>query len=72
MTLKVIGINNCSRCDMVESILNNNNIKFNYRKLEECDEPERRYYRKLAIESKQLEMPLIIKDGKVVAIKEVI
>lgn len=70
--IKVIGKENCSRCDIVKNILENNNIQFVYKKIEECDEPERRYYRKLAIHSKQLEMPLLIKDDKVIDIKEVI
>lgn len=68
----VVGKENCSRCDMVKNILNNKNVKYEYKLLDQLDENVKKEYIKLARQLGKLEMPLIIKENKLIDIKEVI
>lgn len=67
----LLGKNNCSRCDMVKSILDNKDISYQYKKIEECSQEEQEKYLYLARENRQLGFPLIIKDDKIITIQEV-
>lgn len=69
--IRLIGKNGCSRCEMVKNILSNKGINFDYKKLEDLSQEEKNKYLKLARMKKQMEMPLIIKNEKIVDIKEV-
>jgi len=68
----LIGKENCSRCEMIKNILSNKNIEFEYKILESFSEEERKNYIKLGKEFKQTSFPLIVKDNKVLDLKEVI
>jgi glutaredoxin len=70
--LLVVGKQQCSRCDMTKNILNNKQIDFEYVLMEDLSEEDKAKYRKMAITAKQLEMPLIIKDNKIITLQEVI
>jgi glutaredoxin len=67
----VIGNENCSRCEIVKNKLKNDGIPFEYILLSDFSEDERKHYIALAREAKQMAMPLIIKDDKVIALTEV-
>ena len=67
----LLGKNNCSRCDMVKSILDNKAVEYQYKKIEDCSKEEQYKYLELARINKQMEFPLIIKDGKIITIQEV-
>lgn len=68
----LIGKENCSRCEMIKTILSSKNIEYEYRKIEDIPEEEGIKYKELGREYKQLSFPLIIKDDKVYDLKEVI
>ena len=70
--IKIIGKQQCSRCDMTKNILNNKQIEFEYVLMESLTPEEQTEYRKMAIKAKQMEMPLIIKDNKIITLQEVI
>lgn len=70
--IKVIGKNNCSRCDMTKNILDNKNIPYEYIKLEDCEPEVKKEYLAMARKVRQMEMPLIIKDNNIVTLQEVI
>lgn len=69
--VKVIGKNSCSRCDMVKNILTSKSIAFEYELLEDMTSDDKSNYLKMARAAKQLEMPLIIVDNKIVKLTEV-
>ena len=68
--IKVIGKENCSRCEMVKNILTNKGIEYEYQLLDECE--NKAEYIKMAREKGQLSMPLIIQDNKIIDLQEVI
>lgn len=70
--IKVIGKKNCSACLATTNILKRNNIKFNYLMLDELNEDEKTNVLAMAAEIKKTSMPIIIKDNKIVELKEVI
>lgn len=70
--IKVIGKKNCSSCAMVKTLLTNNKIEYTYELLEDLDETSQQQYMDMAIEKGVMSMPLIIKDGELISIKEVI
>jgi len=72
MQVLLIGKNNCSRCDMTKNILSNKNVEFEYVLMESLPQEEQAKYRKMAIMAKKMEMPLIIKEDKIITIAEVI
>jgi glutaredoxin len=67
----LLGKNNCSRCDMVKSILDNKAVEYQYKKIEDYSKEEQDKYLELARINKQMGFPLIIKDGKIITIQEV-
>lgn len=67
----VIGNPGCSRCEVIKTLLQTKNKEFTYIELETLSEEQKKIYIKMAKEAKQLSMPIIIQDNKVVNIKEV-
>ena len=70
--IKVIGKEGCSRCLMVKNLLNNKKIEFEYFLLNELSQEEQNNYLKMAKEVGMTNLPLVIKDNKIVEIKEVL
>lgn len=70
--LKVIGKNNCSRCDMVKNILNNKGIEFEYELMEELGCDEKKEYMKMARENGIMEFPLIYIDSELKSLDELV
>lgn len=68
----LIGKENCSRCEMVKNILNNKEISYTYKIFNELSQEDREKYMNMARQNNQLSFPIIIKDNKVVDIKEAI
>jgi len=68
----LLGKENCSRCDMIKNILTNKNIEFEYKLLNDLSNDIKFRYLAMARESKLIELPLIIKDNKIIGFKEVI
>ncbi|EPY2278037.1 glutaredoxin domain-containing protein [Clostridium sporogenes] len=64
--IKVIGKENCNRCKIVKTILENKNKQFEYIQIESLDEIIQNNYIKLARESNMLNFPIVIVDNKVV------
>lgn len=68
--IKVIGNTNCSRCAMTKKILEKNNIEFEYVLITDLDNQS-----ELLEEATQkglMSFPLIIKDGTMISLQEVI
>lgn len=70
--LKIIGTKNCSRCVTVKNILTTKKIEFEYFLLDELEAIDQEKYTKLAEENNQLQFPLIVKDEKLIDIKEIL
>jgi glutaredoxin len=70
--LKIIGTKNCSRCITVKNILTTKKVDFEYFLLDELGSSDQDKYMKLAKENNQLQFPLIIKDDKLIDIKDVL
>ena len=71
MMIKVIGKENCGACMMAKKVLTRKGIEFEYVHLDELDEEERAEILKMADEQGMRSMPLIVKDGKLVTLQEV-
>jgi len=69
--IRVIGNNNCSRCDITKQILTNKGIKFEYEVLSDLPEEKQKELLKKARLKAQLNMPLIFKDDEIIDIKEI-
>jgi glutaredoxin len=68
----VIGKESCSRCETIKNILNNKGISYDYKLLELLPQEDKDRYMSMARQAKQLAMPIIIKEDKVVDFKEVV
>ena len=68
----ILGKQNCSACDMAKTVLTNKGIEFTYRLLDELEPEAKKDYIKQAREQGKLSMPIIIKDGKILTLQEVI
>jgi glutaredoxin len=68
----LLGKENCSRCEMVKTILTNKNIEFEYKLLNDLTNDLKFKYLNNARENGLIELPLIIKDNQVIDFKEVI
>ncbi len=66
--IKVIGQTGCKKCEMTKVILKDKNIDFKYNLLDKLDVKTRVKYIHMAQKAGQLELPLIIKNGKLVDI----
>lgn len=70
--IKLIGKNGCNRCQMTKTILDNNNIKYEYILLEDLETKEQDKYIQLATEYNMVELPLIVIDNKLKTLQEII
>lgn len=69
--IKLIGKEGCNRCVMTKNILNNKGVKFEYMLLNELPKEEQDKYVNMAQESGNIELPLIIKDEKIITLQEI-
>lgn len=69
--IKLIGKEGCNRCVMTKNILNNKGVKFEYMLLNELPKKEQDKYVNMAQESGNIELPLIIKDEKIITLQEI-
>lgn len=67
--IEVIGNEYCSRCTIVKNVLNNKGIEFNYYLLDELSSDRRKEVLKMARESGNMNMPLVIKNNEIVDFK---
>lgn len=70
--IKVIGKENCGACMMAKKVLTKKGVEFEYVYLNDLSEEERDVVLKLADEQGMRSMPLIVKDGKLVTLQEVL
>lgn len=68
--IKIIGNENCSRCEMTKLILTQNNIEFEYDLFSNLD--NQLELRKEAMSKGMMSFPIIIKDGVMVELQEVL
>ena len=68
----LLGKENCSRCEMVKNILTNKNIEFEYKLLNDLSNDIKFRYLAMARESRLIELPLIIRDNRVIDFNEII
>ena len=68
--IKIIGNENCSRCEMTKLILTQNNIEFEYDLFSNLD--NQLELRKEAMSKGMMSFPIIIKDGVMVKLQEVL
>ena len=68
--IKVIGTENCSRCEMTKQILKQNNIEFKYSLFSELD--NQLEIRKEAMSKGMINFPIVLKDGEMVELQEVL
>ena len=67
----VYGKNGCGACMMASNVLKQKGIEFEYKKLEDIPSSEADSVIAIATENKMMSMPIILKDGKQVTLKEV-
>lgn len=70
--LRVIGSENCGRCNIVLNLLKDKEVAFNYEKMKDLSFEEQKLLTDKAKQKKQLSFPLILKDGELVTLQEVI
>lgn len=70
--ISVIGKENCGACMMARKVLTKKGVEFEYIHLNDLSEEEKDVVLKLADEQGVRSMPLIIKDGKLVTLQEVL
>ena len=69
--IKVIGKTGCNRCTMTKNILTNKNVEFEYLLFEDLSSDEQNKYMKLVEEQTMIELPLIIKNDKLITLQEI-
>ena len=72
MMIKIIGKENCGACMMAKKVLTRKGVDFEYVYLDELEEEEREEILRMSDEQGMKSMPLIIKDGKLVTLQEVL
>lgn len=72
MMIKVIGKENCGACMMAKKVLTRKGVDFEYVYLDELEEEERKEVLRMSDEQGMKSMPLIIKDGELVTLQEVL
>lgn len=68
----IIGSKNCVKCMMVKKKLDQKNIDYDYKLLEDLMPEERDSYLKIASNSKVSQMPLVFENGEILDLKEVV
>lgn len=66
----LIGRENCPRCEMTKKILNEKDINFEYRLLSDMD--NKLEVEKMAKDMGMTTLPLILNDGNLVELQEVL
>jgi glutaredoxin len=66
--LLVIGLKNCSKCTITKQILDSKNIEYEYYTLTELPAEDKRKYAQMARDIDYNDMPLIIKDDKLITL----
>jgi glutaredoxin len=69
--IRVIGKHGCSRCEITKQILDNKGIDYSYEYLSDLSTEEQEKITNMAIESAKISMPMILKDNKLVDVKEI-
>lgn len=69
--IKILSNNNCSRCSMIRTLFKNRGIDFEYILLENLSEKEKKNYITQARKKGLMNMPIVVKDDKVIDFKEV-
>jgi glutaredoxin len=64
--IKIIGTQNCSRCNIVKNILKSKNIEFEYILFDILEEKEKQEYMKFAEENNIKNFPIIIKNNIII------
>jgi glutaredoxin len=70
--IKVIGTKGCSRCITIKNILTSKNIDYEYLFFDELMPSDKEKFKNLAEENNQFQFPLIIKDEKLIDIKDIL
>lgn len=70
--ISVIGKENCGACMMARKVLTKKGVEFEYIHFNDLSEEDKDAVLKLADEQGMRSMPLIIKDGKLVTLQEVL
>lgn len=70
--LLIIGKENCSRCNMTKSVLDNKKIEYTYKLREEIEREEFNNYIKKINSKKIMNFPLIIRDEKIITLEDII
>jgi len=70
--LLIIGVENCSRCKMTKSILDNKKIDYTYKLNNEISEEEFNTYMDKAKIKGLMNFPLIIKDEEIIVLEDVV
>lgn len=68
---KLIGTHGCGRCEMVQGILKEKNVEFEYCYMENLSAQEQEEYYALAKANNVGSFPMIIKDNKIITLEEV-
>ena len=66
----VIGSENCSKCKMTKTILENKKVNFEYKLLESLSLEEQKKYINMAQKANQMSMPIIVKDNKITTLQQ--
>lgn len=70
--IKLLTSPQCSRCKMVKEQLQNNNIEFKEANLNELENKEKNKYILKAQKKNITSLPILVQEGEVVAMDEVI
>jgi glutaredoxin len=72
----VIGNKGCHNCEKTKAILNQNNIKYEYKQIIELSLDKQEYYLNIAKENNHLMLPIIIEKNidseKLVSIEDIL
>lgn len=69
--IEVIGNLKCFNCEMVKKKLEKDGIEFEYKIFDQLPEEDQEELSKMARDSKMINMPLILKDNKLITINEI-
>ena len=72
MMIKVIGKENCGACMMAKKVLTRKGVEFEYVYLDELEKKKKKEVLRMSDEQGMRSMPLIVKDGKLVTLQEVL
>ncbi len=67
----IIGKEGCSKCKIVTNYLSTKGIEYEYKLLDSLEKEKRKEYIQLARENNSMEMPIIIKDSKLIPVEKI-